>query len=273
MVRGDASVRGLVIGDDVTVTGKVAEGYSSSTAANTAVIDATVTTKHGKAAVPAATVLTTKGFESEVVRDGATDAEKWEGMLVRFTNLTVTTTNADAAAGSNFGEFGVNDGTGMMRVDDFGTWKTVYTTDSTKTTLTFLKVGTRIAALNGVMFFSFGNYKLEPRGASDFEGVVASVEQVSAVPSDLKLHSAYPNPISIASTQAARVAFDLARRGDVKITLHDVLGREMAGITHGVFDAGSYTASFDIAALPAGVYFVRMAAAGSVQSTRLVVTR
>lgn len=273
LLRGDAAIRTLGIGEDVTVTGKVAEGYSSGTNGNTALIDATVATKHGSATVPAAIVLPTNTFESDVVRDGTPSAEQYEGMLVRFENLTVTTPNADAGAGSNFGEFGVTDGSGMMRVDDIGTWKTVYTTDSTKTALTFLRTGTKMTSLTGVMFFSFGNYKLQPRGASDFQGVVTSIERVSAVPSALKLHAVHPNPVSIARNGSAIVTFDLATSQSIVMTLHDALGRETARLADGRHDAGSYRATINSASLAAGVYFVRLATPAGIQTTRLVVVR
>jgi hypothetical protein len=273
LLRGDAAIRTLGIGEDVTVTGKVAEGYSSGTNGNTALIDATIVTKHGAAAVPTPVVLATNTFQSEVVRDGTPTAEQYEGMLVRFENLTVTTPNADAGAGSNFGEFGVTDGSGMMRVDDIGTWKTVYTTDSTKTALTFLRTGTKMSSLTGIMFYSFGNYKLQPRGASDFQDVVTSIERVSTVPSALKLHAVHPNPASLTRHGAATVGFDLATSQSVTITLHDALGRETARLADGRYDAGSYRATIATGSLSAGVYFVRMATTSGVQSTRLVVAR
>ncbi len=271
LLRGDAAIRALGLGEDVTVTGKVAEGYSSGTAANTALVDATVVTKHGSAPVPAAVILPTNTFESAVVKDGTPNAEQWEGMLVRFNTLTVTTPNADAP--SNFGEFGVTDGSGMMRVDDIGTWKTVYTTDSTKTALTFLRTGTQMSSLTGIMFYSFGNYKLLPRGASDFENVITTIERLSAVPSALKLHAVHPNPASVARHGAATVGFDLAQAQSLTLTLHDALGRETARLADGRYDAGSYRASISTSGLPAGVYFVRLATPAGVQTSRLVVVR
>ncbi len=268
MIRGGADIRALSLGDDVTITGKVQEGYSSSTNSNTVLNTATIDANHGKASVPSEKVLQTVVFQDGVVRDGNPDAEQWEGMLVRFDNLTVTASNADAAAGSNFGEFVVSDGSGNMRVDDIGSWKTVYTNDSTKTSLIFLKQGTTIQRLTGIMFFSFGNYKLQPRTPQDFQNVT-SVRQLSSLPEEAMLGTLYPNPISH-SHNTMTIPFSIAKPGEVRLSVVNLLGQEVDVLANVSYEAGKYEAQYDGHALSAGSYLIRLVADGRV-SQRLMV--
>ncbi len=267
MVRGDATVRGLKLGEDVTVRGVVAEGYSSSTAGNTAVIDAVVVEKHGTAAVPDPVELTTGLFKTGVVTDGTPSAEEWEGMLLRFRGLTVTARNADEGAGF-YGEFLVDDGSGGLRVDDLGQWKTVYTNDTSKTNLIMLEAGTTIQSLTGVMFFSFGNYKLQPRNIADFDGVTG-LERIAAAPDLPVLRQNYPNPVNAGNPTV--IGFGITEPGRVSMQVFDALGRRVATVLDSHLDGGLYSIRFDTESLPAGAYVYRLSAAGRVASGRMII--
>jgi hypothetical protein len=271
MIRGDATIRALALGSDVSVTGTVAEGYSSSTSGNTALINATVATLHGTAAPYPAVTLPTGTFTTEATPDGTPAAEQWEGMLLRFAPLQVTATNADAYQSKNYGEFLANDGSGDMRVDDWGAWEKAYTTDSTQTALTFLRPGVHIGALTGIMLFNFGNYKLEPRNAQDFEGVT-DASSPDAAPAALAIDRLYPSPLRAGSPQLT-VSFVLPAAGAVQLTVHDLLGREVARAARRDFAAGTQRATLPVASLTPGCYVVRLADAASTRSASFIVAR
>ena len=78
-----------------------------------------------------------------------------------------------------------------------------------------------------------------------------------------------PNP----TAGDATVAFSLAEAGVARVTLHDVLGREVAVLHEGETEAGAHGATVDASALPAGTYLVVMEADGDRQTRRLTVTR
>jgi len=272
MVRGDAAIRGLRIGDDVTVTGTLAEGYSSATNGNTLIADATLVTNHGTATPYAPVELTTGVFKTEATPDGTPTAEQWEGMLVTFKTLSVAGSNADEYQGKNFGEFLVNDGSGSMRVDDFGLWRLTYSNDSTKTSLVYLKKGTRIGQLTGVMFFNFGNYKLEPRNTADFQNVT-DIRFTPSTPKEFALGQLFPNPVSQALHRAAALRFDVPASSAVSIALYDGLGRQVASIANGFYRTGTYTASIETHSLAPGAYHVRMIAGNRSFTTTMIVSR
>lgn len=257
---------GLNPGDDITVEGTVDERFGI-----TQLKDVVIVEKHGVVEMPAAVLLQTGSYENTVVPDGDPAAEPFEGMLVRFANLVVTSTNADAPAGSNFGEFLVTDGSGEMRVDDAGTWDNVYTTDSSDTGLTYLKPGTTIDGLQGIMYFSFNNWKLEPRDEDDFDNVVTSVEFSPVVVRDIALHQNYPNPFHAGS--GTTITFDLPRQSQVSLRLHDMTGRLVATLYEGLRNAGTTSVHAMLPALPAGMYIYRLAVDGSVHSARMTILK
>ncbi len=54
--------------------------------------------------------------------------------------------------------------------------------------------------------------------------------------------------------------FLLDRPADVRLSVYDVLGREVAHLADGVLDAGRHEVVFDASALPSGTYLIRMTA-------------
>ncbi|MDT8324158.1 MAG: T9SS type A sorting domain-containing protein, partial [Bacteroidota bacterium] len=257
--------QGLALGDDITVTGKVGVRYGVVQLSNV-----TIDENHGNVALPDPVALQTGTFESGMTDDGDIDAEPYEGMLVSFENVTVTSDNADAPDG-NFGEFLASDGSGDMRVDDLGNWDDVYTTDSSDTGLIYLKPGTTIAKLTGLMYFSFDNWKLEPRSEDDFVDVVTSVEHIPTMPGSITLHANYPNPFRAEAGTSFR--FDIPSAAQVQLSVFDLSGRRIARVLDGSFDAGTYTVRFAKQNMPAGMYLYRLTVNGISRTERMIVTR
>lgn len=95
------------------------------------------------------------------------ETEPYEGMLVKFDDAFVTSNNADAAAGGAFGEWRVNTANTPeigMRCDDYS-YEIDY--DFGPDTLT---MGESLTYIQGLMYYSFGNWKLLPRDKNDIEG-------------------------------------------------------------------------------------------------------
>jgi len=81
----------------------------------------------------------------------------------------------------------------------------------------------------------------------------------------------FPNPVEAGT----RVRFDLPRAARAKLALYDVQGRRLALLSEGEMSAGAHELPFEEATrgLSAGVYFLRLEAAGYVQNTRVVYLR
>lgn len=84
-----------------------------------------------------------------------------------------------------------------------------------------------------------------------------SNEEVASVET-LRVESAYPNPFSTVTT----VQYHLPESGHVSVTVHDILGREVARPVDGVQSLGMNEVLIEGSTLASGVYFVRVATAG-----------
>ena len=78
-----------------------------------------------------------------------------------------------------------------------------------------------------------------------------------------------PNP----STGRSLVTFAVPTRTQVRLTLIDVQGREVAVLADGVREPGRHTAALEAGALRAGIYFLRMQAGGANLTRRLAVVK
>lgn len=77
----------------------------------------------------------------------------------------------------------------------------------------------------------------------------------------------YPNP----ANTSTEIAYTLNEESNVDIRLMDVAGREVAQISQGAQGAGTYRETMNTAALPEGVYIVRMQIGKAVTTRRLII--
>ena len=99
------------------------------------------------------------------------------------------------------------------------------------------------------------------------DGAATPAERAPDLAAGLRV---WPNP----AASRATVAYDLVAPGRVRLTVADVLGREVAVVDDGARPAGPHRAEVDLAGLPAGVYVARLAVGGRVRaSARLTVAR
>ncbi len=80
------------------------------------------------------------------------------------------------------------------------------------------------------------------------------------------LRQNHPNPCDPTTT----ISYEIAIDGPVRLTMHDVLGREIAVPVDAVQHAGMHTVTVDVRGLQPGVYFYRLVS-GSYRATRRMV--
>ncbi|MBT8399283.1 MAG: VCBS repeat-containing protein [Rhodothermia bacterium] len=85
----------------------------------------------------------------------------------------------------------------------------------------------------------------------------------------LQLHPLYPNPVHDFMT----VTFEIARPSVAKLTIHDMLGRQIRVVDAGARSAGPHSLKLDADALPAGLYLIRIEAVGDTKSSLVAVIR
>jgi mannan endo-1,4-beta-mannosidase len=105
------------------------------------------------------------------------------------------------------------------------------------------------------------------------QGSPASVGPGNSPPAGFRLEQNFPNPFNPSTTityhvGAGRGQDPEARR--VRLSVYDLLGREVASLVNEVKSPGTYVARFDAARLAAGAYVCRMSAGGLVQARTML---
>jgi len=86
---------------------------------------------------------------------------------------------------------------------------------------------------------------------------------------EFALSQNYPNPFN-PSTQ---IRFTLQSSHVTRLTVYDVLGREVATLVDGPMAAGSHTVNFDASNLTSGVYVYKLEAGGEVRTRRMTLLK
>jgi hypothetical protein len=99
--------------------------------------------------------------------------------------------------------------------------------------------------------------------------VITSAPVNGSVPLAFSLSQNYPNPFN----PATAIRYQLPLTSRVRLTVFDLLGREIATLVEGVQNAGTYAAPFDGGGLASGVYVYRLTAGDFVASRKMVLAK
>ena len=83
------------------------------------------------------------------------------------------------------------------------------------------------------------------------------------------LHQNYPNPFNPSTT----ITYVLPKSSAVRLTIYDVLGREVSVLVDERRNAGVHEVKFDASGLSSGVYFYRLRAGDFVETKTLLLVR
>jgi hypothetical protein len=100
-------------------------------------------------------------------------------------------------------------------------------------------------------------------------GPLVSVDQERSKPTEWVLHQNYPNPFNPSTT----IRYEMPRASHVTLTVHDVLGREVATLVNGVQEPGYKSVEWDARSMSSGVYFYRIRAGEFLQTKKLLLLR
>jgi hypothetical protein len=125
----------------------------------------------------------------------------------------------------------------------------------------FLEIGVEFASSGAVYWRDTLRFLLKP-----FTGIA---EQQRGIPSEFKLAQNYPNPFNPSTT----IRFELPKSSHVRLSVYDMLGREVSVLTNERRDAGVYDVKFDASFLSSGVYLYTLRAGGFIQSRKLILLR
>jgi hypothetical protein len=187
-------------------------------------------------------------------------------MLVTFANVIVADSNADNT--SNFGEFtiidanlfnGATESNSKMRVEtDDGA--TTYGS-ATSADKSVLSRGTQIKTITGIMYFSFGNYKLVPRNNSDVILGSVSVEESQDFNTEIIPHPAQP---------LSRIYATLSTTTSPIFQIMNIHGQKVYS-SEAIKDSNDRFYGIIPAGLPSGMYMFTMSGASDIASGTFIV--
>ncbi|NOS85869.1 MAG: T9SS type A sorting domain-containing protein [Ignavibacteria bacterium] len=93
--------------------------------------------------------------------------------------------------------------------------------------------------------------------------------QTVEIPNTYWLYQNYPNPFN----PVTKIKYGLPKNGNVKLTVYDELGKEVAVLTDGYAQANTYEAVFDASNLPSGVYYYKVVADGFSDTKKMVIIK
>ncbi|MCZ7557795.1 MAG: T9SS type A sorting domain-containing protein [Bacteroidia bacterium] len=102
-----------------------------------------------------------------------------------------------------------------------------------------------------------------------FISAVNTVPDVASRSPQSMLAPAWPNPF----TTETMLTYELGNARTIRLSVHDMLGREVAVLAEGWRVAGRHTVVFRAQDLPSGMFFARLQAGGSVETKMLLRAR
>jgi hypothetical protein len=105
---------------------------------------------------------------------------------------------------------------------------------------------------------------------------VSVAEYAATVPPRIALHQNYPNPFNPVTTIGYSVGV-VSRQSsvvsNVRLSLYDLLGREVAVLVNEKKEPGEYLVKFDGSRLPSGMYLCRLESGDNVQVRKLMLLK
>ena len=95
------------------------------------------------------------------------------------------------------------------------------------------------------------------------------VEVNIAAPLAFNLEQNYPNPFN----PSTNIVYSIPENGNVRLSVYNVVGEEVALLVNETKAAGNYTIEFNASNLPSGVYLYKLQAANSVQTRKMMLLK
>jgi hypothetical protein len=195
----------------------------------------------------AAVVVTLTGPDTVIV--GSTNTYTFS---VSRSSGTFSTGGIDVAVSS--GTLGIGTSTGIKILSGEVVQSSKFTSATTKT-FTF----TAPSTAGNVTMACCGAAGSNPPAWNNTPNKTIVVKTVSGIenntaPVTFSLNQNYPNPFN----PVTKISYSVAKAGNVKITVYDILGNEIRTIVNQKHESGNYSANFDGSKLSSGTYIYKI---------------
>jgi hypothetical protein len=89
------------------------------------------------------------------------------------------------------------------------------------------------------------------------------------IPNEYVLTQNYPNPFN----PTTNIRFAIPKSGNVKLSVYNVLGQEVATLVNGLKEAGTYTINWNASNVSSGIYIYRLESAGQVLTKKMTLLK
>ena len=146
------------------------------------------------------------------------------------------------------------DGFVIERKDNIDTSWTVIDTTGTDT-VTYTDSGLTVGRI-----YEWRVYAYNAGGNSGYSNIVSSlitgIVGNSSIPDKYAIYQNYPNPFN----PSTKIKFDIPKSGIVKLTIYDILGRQVSTLINNELTAGRYEMEWSAGSYSSGIYFYRIEA-------------
>ncbi len=89
------------------------------------------------------------------------------------------------------------------------------------------------------------------------------------VPASFNLYQNFPNPFNPATS----IKFDIAKSGNVKLVIFDMLGKKISTLINEKLSPGTYQVSFDGSSLSSGIYFYQLQGENYLKTMKMILIK
>ena len=115
----------------------------------------------------------------------------------------------------------------------------------------------KLSYIRGMLDYTNGSYKLEPRKDDDFGTYIVSVSKdPNSIPKGFSLSQNYPNPFNPSTT----IRYTVPIKSNVTLRIYNILGQQVESLVNMEQGVGSYVVQYNASRLATGVYFYELRA-------------
>jgi hypothetical protein len=119
----------------------------------------------------------------------------------------------------------------------------------------YFKVSEEFALLDWIYVAKVGDPPPPVEPGAPFEEPVSGIaEEQTGTPQQFKLRQNYPNPFNANTV----IRYTIPWKAAVSLTIHDIIGQEVAVLVNAEQSAGNYAIHFDASELSSGIYFYHL---------------